>query len=121
MRAIEVTPQPPKLFVPKKPDSLALLELAYEVFIKTRIISSQSEFSTFVLKKKPSYYSCMRARNRSPNQLVFQRILNIAKFYHRGLELNKHFNKPYAEKLNKTHRRLEALINTLEADLMVLE
>ncbi|MEP2980684.1 MAG: hypothetical protein ABJO86_14425 [Lentilitoribacter sp.] len=117
MRAVEVIPISPKLFTPVKPERLELLELAYEVFLKCKIVNSQSVFSTFVLKMKPSYYSCMRARNRKPNQIVFDRILNAAKFYHRALELNKHFNKPYAERLNQTHEDLDTLINTIEAEV----
>ena len=118
MRAIEVQSAPPKLFVPAKPANLQLLELSYEIFLKTRIVDSQSEFSTHVLKMKPSYFSCMRARNRSPKKAVILRILNAARFYHAALELNKYFGKPEAKTLNKTHRNLEGLINTIESELI---
>lgn len=120
MRAVEVAPTPPKLFVPAKPANLQLLELSYEIFLKTRIVDNQSEFSTHVLKMKPSYFSCMRTRNRSPKKAVILRILNAARFYHGALELNKHFGKPEAETLNKTHRHLEGLINTIEMEVISL-
>lgn len=119
MRAIEITSISPKLFIPVKSERLELLELAYTVFSEAKIIKSQGEFSRTVLRMKPSYYSCMRARNRSPNTYIFERILHVARFYHRGIELNKHFNKPHAVSLNKAHTRLEALINTIEEALFL--
>lgn len=117
MRATEIQPAPHKLYVHEKHANLQLLELSYEIFIKTRIVKNQSEFSTHVLKMKPSYYSCMRARSRSPKTTVILRILNAAKFYHGALELNKHFSNPEAKALRKAHRHLEGLINTIEAEM----
>lgn len=117
MRAIEIQPALPKLYGQEKPANLQLLELSYEIFLKTRIVDNQSEFSTHVLKMKPSYYSCMRARNRSPKTTVILRILNAARFYHGALVLNKHFSNPEAKALRKAHRYLEGLINTIAAEL----
>lgn len=94
-----------------------ILDIAYKVFRSCKLTANQQDFSVNILGKAPSYLSCMRARGRSPDISIFYRLLENTKLFRDGIELNQHFGNEYAENLNTAHRRLQALVNTLEEEL----
>jgi hypothetical protein len=93
---------------------IELVCLAYYVYHKVGLSKDQQQFSTRVLGKSPSYLSCMKARRRTPTQLVLHRLLQDVRLQRDGFETNRHFGMPYAESFNRSHRELEALVKAME-------
>lgn len=97
---------------------IELVCLAYYVYHKLGLSKDQQQFSTRVLGKSPSYLSCMKARRRTPTQLVLNRLLRDVRLQRDGLETSRHFGMPYAESLNRSHKELEALAKAMEEVLV---
>lgn len=93
---------------------IELLDAAYATYLNAGLVKGQKDFSTLVCGKAPSYLSCMRARGRTPSQLVLSHILNDARLLRDGILANKHYGSPHTPTLNNTCGALEALINTME-------
>ena len=102
-----------------KSKNLIVLEIAYRVYSEEGIVRSQLEFSTSVLGKGPSYLSCMKARCRTPTRAMLERLLRHTRLFLFSCKRNPHLGKPHAHHLNKAHRRLEALANTIEEELFL--
>ncbi|MEP3199155.1 MAG: DUF6626 family protein [Lentilitoribacter sp.] len=98
---------------------LYVLNLAYFVYHKVKLVKDQHQFSVRVLGKAPSYLSCMKARNRTPSQYVMERLLKDAKYQASSIASNNHFGAEYATQLNNTHKQLQALIHAIEQSLFV--
>ena len=98
---------------------LYVLNLAYFVYHKVKLVKDQHQFSVRVLGKAPSYLSCMKARNRTPSRHVMERLLKDAKYQASSIVSNNHFGAEYATQLNKTHKQLEALVHAIEQTLFV--
>lgn len=98
---------------------LYVLNLAYFVYHKVKLVRDQHQFSVRVLGKTPSYLSCMKARNRTPSRHVMERLLKDAKYQATSIATNNHFGAEYATQLNKTHKQLQALIHAIEQTLFV--
>lgn len=97
---------------------IELLDIAYKVYLDLGLIKGQQEFSVRIAGKAPSYLSCMKSRGRTPNRIVLVTVLNDARLLRDGIETNKHFGHDYAETLNGAHRKLVALVNTMEEQLV---
>lgn len=97
---------------------IELVCLAYYVYHKVGLSKDQQQFSTRVLGKSPSYLSCMKARRRTPTQLVLYRLLRDVRLQRDGLVASKHFGMTYAESLNRSHKELQALVRAME-DVLV--
>lgn len=93
---------------------LYVLNLAYFVYHKIKLVKDQHQFSVRVIGKAPSYLSCMKARNRTPSQYVMERLLKNAKYHASSIATNKHFGAEYAIQLNNAHKQLQALIHAIE-------
>lgn len=109
-----------------KPNSMAcktinpsLMEIAYCIYFEEGMVASQKEFSTCVLGMGPSYYSSMRARRRTPKRTVLQRLLKHTRLFLFSCQGNPYIGQPNSVRLNKAHRRLNALANTIEQELIL--
>lgn len=98
---------------------LYVLNLAYFVYHKVKLVKDQHQFSVRVLGKAPSYLSCMKARNRTPSRHVMERLLKDAKYQATSIATNNHFGEDYATQLNNTHKQLQALVNAIGITLFV--
>jgi hypothetical protein len=98
---------------------LYILNLAYFVYHKVKLVKDQHQFSVRVLRKAPSYLSCMKARNRTPSIHVMERLLKETKYQASSIASNNHFGAEYATQLNKTHKQLQALVHAIEQTLYV--
>lgn len=98
---------------------LYVLNLAYFVYHKVKLVKDQHQFSVRVLGKAPSYLSCMKARNRTPSRHVMERLLKDAKYQASSIAVNNHFGAEYATQLNNTHKQLQALAHAIEQTLFV--
>lgn len=113
-------PNPPNQLFAKKDDGyLYVLNLAYFVYHKFKLVKDQHQFSVRVLGKAPSYLSCMKARNRTPSIHVMERLLKDAKYQASSIASNNHFGAQYATQLNNTHKQLQALVHAVEQSLFV--
>ncbi|WP_162652129.1 DUF6626 family protein [Lentilitoribacter sp. Alg239-R112] len=98
-----------------------VLNLAYFVYHKVKLVKDQHQFSVRVLGKAPSYLSCMKARNRTPSRHVMERLLKDAKYQTSSIASNNHFGAEYSIQLNNTHKQLQALVHAIEQTLFVDE
>lgn len=97
---------------------IQLVSLAFFVYHKVGLSTDQLDFTVRVLGKSPSYLSCMKARGRTPTQLVLHRLLHDVRLQRDGLAASKHFGMPYAQSLNRSHKELEALVKAMEGILV---
>lgn len=100
---------------------LTLLELAFRIYFEEGLVKSQQEFSTRILGMGPSYFSCMRARKRTPASAVLERLLKQTRLFLVSCERNPYFGKTYSIRLNQTYDRLDGLADTLEDELLIWE
>lgn len=97
---------------------IQLVSLAYHVYYKVGLSTDQQDFSIRILGKSLNYPSCMKARGRTPTQLVLHRLLHDVRLKRDGLAASKHFGMPYAQSLNRSHKELEALVKAMEEVLI---
>lgn len=123
MRYEEVQPQtssqPVQPYTDQTDSYLYVLNLAYFVYHKIKLVKDQHQFSVRVLGKAPSYLSCMKARNRTPSRHVMERLLKDAKYQTSSIATNNHFGAAYAIQLNNAHKQLQALVHAIEQTLFV--
>ncbi|MEO9458821.1 MAG: hypothetical protein ABJE63_08915 [Lentilitoribacter sp.] len=97
---------------------IELVSLAYYVYHKIGLSTDQQDFSVRILGKSRSYLSCMKARGRTPTQLVLHRLLHDVRLKRDGLAASRHLEMPYAKTLNRSHKELEALVKAMEEVLV---
>ena len=103
MRYAEITPR--------------LLERAYWTYRRAGIVSSQTEFSTKILGRRPAYYSCMVTRLRSPSRRVLTQLRETTKTIMGTFLGNPHFGTAYSTNLNAAYADYEALIRLINEAL----
>lgn len=94
-----------------------VLGIAYKALFSGGFVDNQKEFSTKVLGKAPSYYSCMMARRRSPTLLVIRRLRDFVQNILQGFVGNPHLGTDYAVDLNTTHKNLVRVLRIIEGEL----
>lgn len=119
---IEYASQPPNLYVLDGGNigSEPILEMAFRIYHQCKLVSSQQEFSTAILGKKPSYYSCMRARKRAPSREVLERLLSETRRFKFICASNPLLGNAHAKQINKTYQSLSELSNTINDELSCL-
>lgn len=98
-----------------------LLQDAYHCYRRNNLIRSQATFSRRILGQKPSYYSSMIARDRTPSHRVMETLLNVTKTILATFIANPHFGKSYAENLNNAYKDLKDLTQKIAALLEPIE
>ena len=97
-----------------------ILRDAYHLYRRNNITKSQSVFSERILGMKPSYYSCMLARNRRPSRRVLETLLNVTKTIMGTFIGSPHFRQPYAVNLNRAYDELQQLVERINVELSLL-
>jgi len=116
---IEYASQPPNLNVIDGVNlgSEPILEMAFRIYQQCKLVSSQQEFSTAVLGKKPSYYSCMKARKRAPSREVLERLLRETRRFKFICASNPFLGNVHAKQINITYQSLSKLSNAIHDEL----
>ena len=118
-QAVQSFTQTNSLLANQTDSYLYVLNLAYFVYHKVKLVKDQHQFSVRVLGKAPSYLSCMKARNRTPSRHVIERLIKDAKYQTSSIATNSHFGAAYATQLNNAHKQLQALVHAIEQTLFV--
>ncbi len=98
-----------------------ILQDAFHLYRRNNITRSQAAFSRRILGMKPSYYSCMLARNRQPSRRVLETLRSVTKTIMSTFLGNPHFRQPYAAHLNQAYDDLEQLVERLNVELNFVE
>lgn len=94
-----------------------ILRDAFHLYRRNNITKSQTAFSRRILGMKPSYYSCMLARNRQPSRRVLETLLSVTKTIMGTFLGNPHFRQPYAVNLNHAYDELQQLVERINVEL----
>ena len=96
----------------------SLLQLAFNCYRRNNLVISQRAYSRRIMRKPPSYYSCMITRNRQPSTAVLETLLSVTKTILASFFGNPHFGKSYA--VNHAHEELQDLVERITIKLELI-
>ena len=98
-----------------------ILRDAFHLYRRNNLTVSQTAFSRKILGMKPSYLSCMVARNRQPSRRVLETLMTVTKTILATFLGNPHFRQAYAVNLNQAYDQLEHLVERINVELNFVE